>query len=157
ATGESPGSQTVLDHEEVQTSANIPVDDILRTIPGFSLYRRSSSMVISADADPEAQGVTLRGVGPSGASRALVMVDGVPVIDPFSGQVYWGKIAKEQIDHIEVVRGTGGSLWGNYAMAGVINIITRKPTDTGAAVKASYGTNGLTDDNLFVSGRQGPV
>jgi len=152
--GEPAASTTVLDREAIDTSANIAVDDVLRAIPGFSLYRRSSSMVTSPDLDPEAQGVTLRGIGPSGTSRALVMVDGIPIINPFDGQVFFGKISKEQIDHIEVVRGSGASLWGNYAMAGVINIITRKPTETGAALKASYGTNGLTDDNLFVSGRK---
>ncbi len=155
--GEPTASVTVLDHDDVQTSASIAVDDILRTIPGFSLYRRSSSIVTSPDLDPEAQGVTLRGVGPSGTSRALVLVDGIPLIDPFDGQVFWGKISQENIERIEVVRGSGATLWGNYAMAGVINIITRKPTETGAAVKASYGTNGLTDDNLFVSGRSGKL
>lgn len=152
--GEPAASTTVLDREDIQTSANIAVDDILRTVPGFSLYRRSSTLVTSPDLDPEAQGVTLRGVGPAGTSRALVMVDGIPIIDPFDGQVFFGKISKDQIDHIEVVRGSGASLWGNYAMAGVINIITRKPTETGAALQATYGTDGLTDDNLLVSGRK---
>ena len=151
---EAPASATILDQEAVQTSADIAADDILRTIPGFSLYRRSSSIVTPPDLDTEAQGVTLRNIGPAGASRALVMVDGVPLISPFDGQVFWGKIPKESIDHIEVVRGSGASLWGNYAMAGVINIITRKPTDTGAELKASYGTYGLTDDYLAVSGRR---
>jgi outer membrane receptor protein involved in Fe transport len=148
-------SVTVLDRQDITDSADIAVDDILRAIPGFSLYRRSSSMVTSPDLDPEAQGVTLRNIGPSGTSRALVLVDGVPLIDPYDGQVFWGKIPKENIERIEVVRGAGASLWGNYAMAGVINIITRKPTDTGAAVEASYGTDNLTDDDLYVSGRSG--
>lgn len=147
-------SVTVVDREAVESSANIAVDDLLHTIPGFSLYRRSSSIVISPDSDPEAQGVTLRGIGPAGSSRALVMVDGIPLIDAFSGQVFWGKISQEQIDHIEVVRGASANLWGNYAMAGVINIITKKPQETGAALKASYGTNNLTDDNLSVTGRK---
>ena len=151
---EPPASATVLDQEAVRTSADIAVDDILRTIPGFSLYRRSSSIVTPPDLDTEAQGVTLRNIGPAGASRALVMVDGVPIIGAFDGQVFWGKVPKESIDHIEVVRGSGASLWGNYAMAGVINIKTRKPTDNGAALKASYGTDGLTDDYLAVSGRR---
>jgi iron complex outermembrane receptor protein len=150
---EPPASVTVLDHEDVQSSANVAIDDILRTIPGFSSYRRSSSIVTPPDLDTEAQGVTLRNIGPAGASRALVMVDGVPLISPFDGQVFWGKVPQESIDHIEIVRGSGASLWGNYAMAGVINIITRKPTDTGVALKASYGTDGLTDNYLSVSGR----
>ncbi|MBI3783764.1 MAG: TonB-dependent receptor [Deltaproteobacteria bacterium] len=151
---QAPASATVLDHDAVQTSADITIDDILRTIPGFSLYRRSSSLVTPPGLDTEAQGVTLRNIGPAGASRALVMVDGVPIISPFDGQVFWGKVPQESIDHIEVVRGSGASLWGNYAMAGVINIITRKPSETGAALKASYGTNGLTDDYLSLSGRK---
>jgi iron complex outermembrane receptor protein len=152
--GEPAASATVLDQQDVQTSADIKVDDILHTIPGFSLYRRSSSMVTPPDLDTEAQGVTLRNIGPAGASRALVMVDGVPIIGAFDGQVFWDKVPKESIDHIEIVRGSGASLWGNYAMAGVINIVTRKPTETGAALKATYGTDGLTDDYLFVSGRK---
>jgi outer membrane receptor protein involved in Fe transport len=151
---EAPASVTVLDQQDVQASANVAVDDILHTIPGFSLYRRSSSMVTPPDLDTEAQGVTLRNIGPAGASRALVMVDGVPIIGAFDGQVFWGKIPRESIDHIEVVRGSGASLWGNYAMTGVINIITRKPTYTGAQLKATYGTDGLTDDYLAVSGRK---
>jgi iron complex outermembrane recepter protein len=151
---QTAASATVLDHDDVQTSADVSVDDILHTIPGFSLYRRSSSIVTPPDLDTEAQGVTLRGIGPAGASRALVMVDGVPIIGGFDGQVFWGKVPQESIDHIEIVRGSGASLWGNYAMAGVINIITRKPTETGAALKASYGTDGLTDDYLAVTGRK---
>lgn len=153
--GEPAASTTVLSDEDIEMSANTSVDDILHTIPGFSLYRRSSSIVTPPDLDTEAQGVTLRNIGPAGASRALVMVDGVPIMGAFDGQVFWGKVAKESIDHIEVVRGSGASLWGNYAMAGVINIITRKPTETGAALTATYGTDGLTDDYLAVSGRQG--
>lgn len=154
ATEPPAASVTVLDHQEIESSASIAVDDLLHTIPGFSLYRRSSSIVISPDSDPEAQGVTLRGIGPSGSSRALVMVDGIPLIDAFSGQVFWGKISQEQIDHIEVVRGASANLWGNYAMAGVINIITKRPQETGAAVKASYGSNNLTDNNLAITGHK---
>ena len=155
--GEPAASTTVLTSEDVQNSADISLDDILHTIPGFSLYRRSSSIVTPPDLDTEAQGVTLRGIGPAGASRALVMVDGVPIIGAFDGQVFWGKVPQESIDHIEIVRGSGASLWGNYAMAGVINIVTRKPTETGAALKATYGSNGLTDDYLAVNGRQGKL
>jgi iron complex outermembrane receptor protein len=155
--GEPAASATVLSDEDIKMSANTSVDDILRTIPGFSLFRRSSSLVTPPDLDTEAQGVTLRNIGPAGASRALVMVDGVPIIGAFDGQVFWGKISQENIDHVEVVRGSGASLWGNYAMAGVINIITRKPTENGAALKATYGTDGLTDDHFSVSGRQGKL
>jgi len=151
---EPAASTTVLDKEDIAASANVAVDDVLRTIPGFSLYRRSSSMVTSPNSDPEAQGVTLRNIGPSGTSRALVMIDGVPLTDPFTGQVYWGKIDTASIDHIEVVRGGLANLWGNYSMAGAINIITRRPNETGASLQASGGNHGLTDDEVFLSYRR---
>ena len=66
----------------------VSLDDRLRDIPGFSLLRRSSSLV----AHPTTQGVSLRGIGSSGASRTLVLWDGIPVNDPFGGWVYWTRL-----------------------------------------------------------------
>jgi outer membrane cobalamin receptor len=68
ASGEAPGSVTVLTRDDVRQSAAQTVDDVLRQVPGFSLFRRTSSVV----AHPTAQGLSLRGIGPSGTSRALV-------------------------------------------------------------------------------------
>src|SRR5262249_2874060 len=70
--GEAPASVTVLTERDIQASAAQTVDDLLRQVPGFSLFRRSSSLV----AHPTTQGVSLRGIGPSGSSRALVLDDG---------------------------------------------------------------------------------
>jgi hypothetical protein len=64
------------------------LDKFLRQIPGFNTFRRSSSLVTAPAQDPEAQGVSLRGIGPGGASRALVLVDGIPVNDGFGGCLY---------------------------------------------------------------------
>lgn len=58
-------------------------DHALRLDPAFSLFRRTDSL----GANPTAQGVSLRGIGPSGASRTLVLLDGVPLNDPFGGWV----------------------------------------------------------------------
>ncbi len=153
----APASVAELDEEQVQESPNISLDDILRTVPGFSTFRRSSSIVTSPDLDNEAQGVTLRGIGPSGTSRALVMVDGIPIINPFDAQVFWGKVAKEQIERIEVVRGASAHLWGNYAMAGVINIITRKPRGNHGGAHFTYGTHDLVDSGFFATGEVGKL
>src|SRR5713226_5736611 len=70
--GEAPASVTVLTREDVRQTAAQSLDDLLRQVPGFSLFRRSSSLV----GHPTTQGVSLRGIGPSGASRALVLLDG---------------------------------------------------------------------------------
>ena len=69
----------------------------------------------SLSSHPTAQGVSLRGIGPSGVSRTLVLVDGVPFNDPFGGWVYWTRVPLESVDRIELIDGSSSSLYGNYA------------------------------------------
>ena len=88
--------------------------------PGFNLFRRNSSRV----ANPTTQGVTLRGVSGSGASRTLVLADGVPLNDPFGSWVYWNRVPQAAVDRIEVVRGATGDLYGADALGGVIQVLT---------------------------------
>src|SRR4051794_25188139 len=75
---ESTSTVTVLASPEIRRSPALTFDNLLRTLPSVATFRRSSSLV----ADPSAQGLNLRGLGPSGVSRALVLVDGVPLNDP---------------------------------------------------------------------------
>ncbi len=83
----------VFTNEDVKQTPALVIDDALRWIPGFNTFRRSSSMVTAPADDPEAQGVTLRGVGPGGASRALVLYDGIPVNDAFRRlDVHWDEL-----------------------------------------------------------------
>ncbi|MBI4381861.1 MAG: TonB-dependent receptor [candidate division NC10 bacterium] len=147
-----PANVTVITREEIQQSPARTVDDLLRQIPGFSLFRRSSSLVTH----PTAQGVSLRGIGPSGVSRTLVLLDGVPLNDPFGGWVYWSKVPLESIERIEVVRGGGSGVYGNYALAGVINIITRRPEARVAQAKLDLGTRNTVDADLMASHVRGP-
>ena len=130
-----PASVTVLNKEDIQRSPAIVADDLLRQLPQFSLFRRASSLA----AHPTSQGVSLRGIGPSGVSRSLVLVDGVPYNDPFGGWVYWTGIPLESADRLEVVDNASSSLYGNYAMGGVINILTSKPTPRTVELKTQYG------------------
>jgi outer membrane receptor protein involved in Fe transport len=141
---EAPAAVTVITREDIRHTASQTVDDLLRQVPGFSLFRRTSSIV----AHPTTQGVSLRGIGPSGTSRALVLLDGVPVNDPFGGWVYWTRVPLLGLEQIEVVRGGGSSVWGNYALGGVIQLISRRPTERGAAAEVGYGDR----DTLTVTG-----
>jgi outer membrane receptor protein involved in Fe transport len=136
--GDVPASMSVLSREDIRQSPAILADDVLRRLPSFSLFRRTSSMA----AHPTTQGVSLRGIGPSGVSRTLVLLDGVPFNDPFGGWVYWSRIALEQAERIEVVDGTGSSLYGNYALGGVINIVTTPPVKNALEAKLQYGSLG---------------
>src|SRR6478672_4779798 len=93
------------------------LDDRLRYVPGFSMFRRSSSLA----ANPTTQGISLRGLGSSGASRTLLLWDGIPVNSPFGGWIYWTRLAPEDVERIEVSRGASTSVFGDRAMGGTIN------------------------------------
>jgi outer membrane receptor protein involved in Fe transport len=150
--GEAPASVTVIPREDIDRSPSQTVDDLLRQVPSFSLFRRSSSLVTH----PTAQGVSLRGVGPSGASRALVLVDGVPINDPFGGWVPWSRIPMLSIDQIEVVRGGGSAVWGNGALGGVIQVLSRRPRERGLAFEVSHGSFDTTNADLLLTEARGP-
>ncbi len=83
--------------------------------------------------------MSLRGIGPSGQSRTLVLLDGVPFNDPFGGWVYWTRVPLVSVDRIEVIEDTASSLYGNYAMGGVINIVTSRPTSRTLEVRPQFG------------------
>jgi outer membrane cobalamin receptor len=87
-----------LDAADLERSAALTLDDALRQVPGFSLFRRSGSLA----SHPTTHGVSLRGLGGSGASRALVLLDGVPLNDPFGGWVSWGLAPLLGIDRLAV-------------------------------------------------------
>ncbi|HXH83322.1 MAG TPA: TonB-dependent receptor, partial [Candidatus Tectomicrobia bacterium] len=150
---QAPASVTVVTQEDIRESASQTVDDLLRQVPGFSLFRRSSSLV----AHPTTQGLSLRGIGPSGTSRALVLLDGVPLNDPFGGWVPWSRIPLLGVEQIEVVRGGGSSVWGNYALGGVVHVITRRPTERSAALEASYGSQDTHLVDLLLTETRGPL
>ena len=113
----------------------LTTDDKLRQVPGFSLLRRSGSQT----ANPTSQGVSLRGLGASGASRALVLADGIPLNDPFGGWIYWARIPQASLSEVQVVPGGVSALYGNDALSGVVNLETRPSVQTDAFVQGSYG------------------
>ena len=151
--GDIPASISVLHAEDIRMSPAVVADDVLRQIPTFSLFRRTSSL----SSHPTAQGVSLRGIGPSGVSRTLVLVDGAPFNDPFGGWVYWTRVPLESVDRIEVVDGSSSSLYGNYAMGGVINIVTSRASRRTVELKPQYGNHASPKLDYFGLGCLGQV
>lgn len=145
---DTAASVAVLSSEDLATTPALTIDDALRQIPGFSLFRRAGSRT----ANPTSQGVSLRGVGASGASRAVVLADGIPINDPFGGWVYWGRAPREALNRIEVVQGGASSLYGTDALGGVINLITRDARESALSFETSYGNQQTPDASLFVGG-----
>jgi outer membrane receptor protein involved in Fe transport len=138
---EVPGSAVELSPEDISANAGLTLDDVLRQVPGFSLFRRSSSRV----ANPTTQGVSLRGLGASGPSRALVLEDGVPLVDPFGGWVFWDQVPRAELSSVEVFRGGESNLYGSDALGGVIQMLTRVPTGPVFSIDTSYGTENTPD------------
>jgi outer membrane receptor protein involved in Fe transport len=146
-------SVNVLSQEDIRRSPAVVADDVLRQVPTFSLFRRTSSLA----SHPTAQGVSLRGLGPSGVSRTLVLLDGVPFNDPFGGWVYWTRVPLNSADSIEVVDSSSSSLYGNYAMGGVINIITARPAPRRLDLKGQYGNRNSPKAEVMASDVWGKV
>jgi outer membrane receptor protein involved in Fe transport len=120
---ETPANVSVMDRLDIEETPGTNLDDRLRDVPGFSLFRRNPSLV----ANPTTQGVSLRGLGSSGASRSLVVWDGIPANDPFGGWVYWTRLSPGEMGRVEISRGASTSLFGDRAMAGAIAVFTRQP------------------------------
>jgi outer membrane receptor protein involved in Fe transport len=146
---DTAASVAVLSREDLSTTSALTIDDALRQVPGFSLLRRSGSRT----ANPTSQGVSFRGVGPSGASRAVVMSDGIPINDPFGGWVFWGRVPRESLSRIEVVQGGSSSLYGSDALGGVVNLITRDSRESALSFETSYGNEQTPDFSFFSGGR----
>lgn len=144
---DAPASVSLLNARDVQQAGAQTIDDLLRQVPGFSLFRRSSSAV----ANPTTQGVSLRGVGASGASRTLVLADGVPLNDAFGGWVYWDRVPRASIQQVELVRGGASDLYGSDALSGVIHLISRSEAERAVSFEASYGTRDTADVTFFAN------
>lgn len=138
---EVPGSSVALSPEDINANPSLTTDDMLRQVPGFSLFRRSSSRI----ANPTTLGASLRGVGGSGPSRALVLEDGVPLVDPFGGWVYWDELPRAELSSVEVFRGGESNLYGSDALGGVIQFLTRVPSGPAFSIDTSYGSENTPD------------
>jgi outer membrane receptor protein involved in Fe transport len=149
---ELPATTVELGRTDLAISAPLTVDDKLRQIPGFTLFRRSGSQT----SNPTSQGVSLRGLGASGASRTLVLADGIPLNDPFGGWVHWGLVPGASIERIQVVAGGLSDLYGSHALAGVINIQRRPIVETGLVAEASLGIDGSPLGSVQAGVQLGP-
>lgn len=138
----------VLPPEQVRSAPARTTDDLLREMPGLELPRTSSTV-----SGPE-EIVSVRGAD---EGRTLVLLDGVPLNDPWGEWIQWNRAPRFQLDHVEVLEGGGSSLYGNYAMGGVVSITSRPIVQRGYEVTASGGSRGAADASLYGSDVHGPL
>jgi iron complex outermembrane receptor protein len=131
---------TVVGQDEIKKSPAQTLDQLLRDIPGMNLPGAPYYTT-----DPTGQQTKMRGVT---NSKVLVLVDGAPVHDPFYTTTQWFKVPLSSIERVEVVRGGASSIWGNLAVAGVINIITKKPIDNSGTLDVNHQSMNTTSAAL---------
>jgi iron complex outermembrane receptor protein len=129
--GSAPAAVYVLTGEEILRAGHTSIPEALRMVPGLSVARLDSHTWI----------ITARGFAGEFAGKLLVLIDGHSVYDPFYNGVSWAleDVPLENLDRIEVIRGPGAALWGSNAVNGVINIITKKASDTQGGLAVGGG------------------
>lgn len=120
-------STVEIDREAIVSSGSGRIEDVLSNVAGFQQFRRSDSR----SSNPSAQGVTLRALGGNATSRALVLLDGVPISDPFFGYIPLSSIQPETLARIRVTRGGGSGPFGAGALAGTIELESAGPRTLG--------------------------
>lgn len=134
----------VITRDRLESVPNANLDDVLKE--SANVYVNRSWGIFSKNSS-----VTMRGLESS--SRTLILVDGIPKNKLSGGSVNWHNIPSEQVERIEVIKGPASALYGNNAMGGVINIITKKPDEKfHARLKSYLGSLGTMGGNLDLSG-----
>ena len=141
---------TVIDRDRLANDASGRIEDVLLDVAGFEQFRRSDSR----SANPSAQGATLRALGGNAASRTLVLLDGVPVADPFFGYIPFTALVPDRLQAVRVTRGGGAGPFGSGAVAGTIELVSAGRADLPPiAGEAFYGSR----DSMSVAGTVSPT
>ena len=130
--GMAPASTSVVTKKDIEMRNAQTVDEALDDLPGV-FDRRNKGLM---DTQPS---VTLRGI--PGQQRTLILLDGMPLNSAYDGSVNFTGFAPEDVERIEVVRGPFSSLYGSYAMGGVVNILTKMPQTREVTLKGGYGSD----------------
>ncbi|HEX8125444.1 MAG TPA: TonB-dependent receptor [Allosphingosinicella sp.] len=142
APGDEVFDTVVVDRDRLTGSASGRLEEVLRDVPGFQLFRRSDSR----SANPTSQGATLRALGGNASSRALLLLDGVPQTDPFGGWVSWPAYHPERLGEARVTRGGGSGAQGPGALAGTIELASATPAQLrGPQGRFGYGSRDSID------------
>ena len=126
-----PLHTTVITQEDIRNSPAQSLDQVLRNVPGLLVPGSPANVT-----DPTGQNIKFRGMD----KKVLVLVDGIPVHDPFFTTIQWFKVPLSSVERVEVIRGGGSSLWGNLAVGGVINIVSKRPTGGDGEARIAHGS-----------------
>ncbi len=141
-----PAAIYIITQEDIRRSGSTSITELLRMVPGMHVGQLNGNMFA----------INSRGTNRRYSRELLVMIDGRTVFNQLNNGVYWARVDAmlADIDHIEVIRGPGGSLWGSNAAQGIVNIITKRPPETvGGYAEGAAGGGGSFANSL--AGRLG--
>jgi len=145
--GETPrnlvsSSIVVLDDATIATLPVVHPSEVLEYLPGFTAIRPEFTSGLPV--------VSARGFfGAGEAEYILLLVDGVPVSDVESGLIDWSMLPTASMQRVEASRGPGAALYGDSAVGGVIQILTRRPQDTGQLTVTGGSFSTFTADGSY--------
>jgi len=142
----------VIEREQLVSTGSGRIEDALATVAGFQQFRRSDSR----SSNPTAQGATLRALGGNASSRAQVLLDGVPMADPFFGYIPFSAIAPERLASARVTRGGGSGPFGAGALAGTIELTSADANELGlVSGQALVNDRGESEASATIAPRLG--
>jgi outer membrane receptor protein involved in Fe transport len=139
--GATANTVTTLSASDLTQYPALTLDERLRQHAGFELFRRSSTWV----ANPTSEGISLRGLGSTAASRTLVLSSGVPLNDSFGGYIHWTELPPETVEAVTLASGGGSDLYGSSALGGVIDLVPAIPTETLFAADLAQASEDTTN------------
>jgi outer membrane receptor protein involved in Fe transport len=150
--GAAAYSGVTIGRDRLTGTASGRIEDALKDVAGLAAFRRTDSR----SANPTSQGVTLRAIGGNASSRALVLLDGVPIADPFAGYIPWSAIDPAGLASVRVTRGGGAGAFGVGAVAGTLELASAGPADLAPVTLAvAGGSRGSFEASGLVAARLG--
>jgi len=146
----TPAAVYVVTNEMIKRCGARNIPEVLRTVPGVNVARVNAST----------WAISIRGFRDRFANKLLVQIDGVAIYNPLNAGVYWERdhVMLEDVDRIEVIRGPGGVFWGNNAVNGIINIVTKSSQNTnGIYADVGGGNEHRQFSDVRVGGRTGEL
>ena len=143
---QTPAATTVFNRDDIERLQIRSVAELLERVPGVSITRTGGA--------GSQTGLFLRGTS---STQTLVLVDGQRIAATSSGTSSLEFLSPDQIERIEVVRGSRSALYGSDAIGGVVQIFTRQGSGQGLApaVRFGVGSNGTFERSLNLSGGNG--
>jgi outer membrane receptor protein involved in Fe transport len=143
--GDAGRTMAALTGAQLQQYPALTLDERLQQEAGFQLFRRSAGWI----QNPTSQGISLRGLGSTAASRTLVLAENAPLNDGFGGWIHWNELPPEATEAVTIASGGGSDLYGSSALGGVIDVVPGRPEVPLAALSVSKAG----EDTTSASGR----